>query len=186
MRVKLSIALGALCAVLCLPAPAHAQLNSNEATVTLSADLLESLSVVVLPGLVNFNLTSGSATNPGSTAVVVTTSWAFTLTRTSVKLYAYFTSASAALVHTQPGNTVDIPSSRFHVAVNGGAAQALNQTVAFGGASAGVQLYNQPLTILNISGSRADTLTFNIDLSSYVLPVDTYTGTLRLRAQATP
>jgi hypothetical protein len=186
MRFRLSVAMALLCAILGVAAPAQAQLNSNETTIAMSADLLESLTVIVLPGLVHFPLTSGSASNPGSTPVVVTTTWTFALTRTSVKLYAYFTSASAALVHTQPANTVDIPSSRVQVSVNGGSNQALNQTVAFGGASAGAELFNQPLTLLNIVGARVDTLTFNIDLSNYILPVDVYTGTLRLRAQATP
>jgi hypothetical protein len=89
----------------------------------MSADLLESLTVIVLPGLVNFSLTSGSATNAGSTPVVVTTTWTFALTRTSMKLYAYFTNGATALVHTLPGNTVDIPSSRVQVSVNGGASR---------------------------------------------------------------
>ena len=186
MRLRFPVAAVLLCALLCVAAPAQAQLNSNETTVTISAELLESLTVVVLPGLVNFTLSSGSATNAGSTSVLVTTTWTLTLTRSSLKLYAYFSNASDALVHTLPGNTVDIPSSRFQIAVNGGSFAAVNQSVAFGAASGGLQLFNQPLTVLNIAGTRADTLTFNVDLSSYVLPVDTYTGTLRLRAQATP
>jgi hypothetical protein len=186
MRLNSLAAAGFLCAVLGIAAPAQAQLSSNEATVTVSADLLESLTVVVLPGIVNFNLSSGSATNAGSTPVVVTTTWALTLTRSSLKLYAYFSNASAALVHTLPGNTIDIPASRFQIAMNGGSYTAVNQTVAFGAGSGGLQLFSQGLNIANIAGVRADTLTFNIDLSNYVLPVDLYTGTLRLRAQATP
>jgi hypothetical protein len=186
MRLKLLVALGVLCALLCVSTPAQAQLNSNEAALVMTAELLESLTVVVLPGLVNFSLTSGSATNAGSTPVTVTTTWALALTRSSLKLYAYFSNSSAALAHTLPANTTDIPSSRFQIAVNGGSFAAVNQTVTFGGESAGLQLYSQALTALNIAGTRVDTLTFNIDLSSYVLPVDVYTGTLRLRAQATP
>ena len=169
-----------------MPSQAAAQLNSNEATVTLSALLPESLSVSVLPGLVNFTLTSGSATNPGSTSVAVTTSWALTLTRDTVKLFGYFSSASAALVHTNLLNTNDIPSSRVEVSVNGGANMAFNQTVAFGAANAGRELFSQALTILNIAGGRTDTIALNINLSSLSLPADVYTGTLRLRAQATP
>ena len=67
-----------------------------------------------------------------------------------------------------------------------GDSAAVNQSVTFGPGSGGLQLFNQALTPLNIAGLRADTLTFNVDLSSYTLPVDIYTGTLRLRAQATP
>jgi hypothetical protein len=42
--------------------------------------------------------------------------------------------------------------------------------VAFGGASAGVQLFNQPLTILNIVGTRADTLTDSASCSHACAP----------------
>jgi hypothetical protein len=183
-RILAGVAVAVVCAL--SPSRAMAQLNSNEATVTLNATLLESLTVSVLPGAVNYSLTSGSASNAGSTSVAVTTSWTLALTRNTVKLYAYFSSASAALVHTSVVNTVDIPSSRVEVSVNGGANMALNQTVAFGAANAGRELFTQALTVLNISGSRTDTLALNINLNSYVLPADDYTGTLRLRAQATP
>jgi hypothetical protein len=165
---------------------ASAQLNSNEGSVALAATLLESLTVAVAPGTVNFSLTSGSATNAGSAPLVVTTTWALTVGRTNLKVYAYFDSASAALAHSDPLNSVDIPSSRFEVSVNGGANQALNQTVAFGAASAGRQLVSQNLSVLTIAGSRADTVDLNINLNSYVLPADVYVGTLHIRAQATP
>ena len=45
------------------------------------------------------------------------------------------------------------------------------------------EMHDAPLTA---SGQRTDTLGLNINLSGYVLPADTYTGTLRIRAQATP
>ncbi len=186
MRPKVLLGVVTLAILTGVSSPAAAQLNSNEPTVTVSAQLLESLTVSVLPGLVNFSLTSGSSSNAGSTSVAVTTDWALALTRTTVKLYAYFSSSSAALVHTSPLNTVDIPSSRVEVSVNGGANMSFNQTVAFGAANAGRELYSQALTTLNIAGSRVDTIALNINLNSFVLPADTYTGTLRLRAQATP
>lgn len=186
MRMKISMVLAALALTLLIPAKAQAQFSSAETSAIMSAELLESLSVVVLPGVVNFALTSGSSTNPGSTPLVVTTTWALGLSRSSVKVYAYFSNASAALAHTLPGNSVDIPSSRVQVSVNGGSMRALDQTVTFGGGSAGLQLFNQSVNIANVASLRADTLTFNIDLSGYTLPVDVYTGTLRLRAQATP
>ena len=186
MRMKCLLGVLVIAILAGAPTPAAAQLNSNESTVTLSAQLQESLTVSVLPGLVNFSLTSGSSTNAGSTSVAVTTNWALELTRDTVKLHAYFSSASAALVHTSLTNTVDIPSSRVEVSVNGGANMPFNQTVAFGAANAGRELYSQALTVLNISGGRTDTIALNINLGSFVLPADTYTGTLRLRAQATP
>jgi len=81
---------------------------------------------------------------------------------------------------------VDIPSARVEVSVNGAAAVPLDQTVAFGAASAGRRIFTQNLTALTASSSRTDSLALNINLSSYSLPADTYTGTLRLRARATP
>lgn len=175
-----------LLAALSIAAPAEAQLNSSEATVTLTAVLPESLTVTLLPNAVSFTLTSGSATNAGSAPVSAVTSWTLAATRTNVSLYGYFSSATAALVHTLPSNTVDIPSSRVEVSVNGGANAAFDQTVAFGAASAGRQLFSQALTALTATGSRTDTLALNINLSSYALPADSYAGTLRIRAQATP
>jgi len=169
-----------------IPSQAAAQLNANEASVTLSALLPESLTVSVLPGLVNFTLTSGSSTNPGNTSVAVTTNWTLSLTRDTVKLFGYFSSSSAALVHTSVLNTIDIPSSRVEVSVNGGANLAFNQTVTFGAANAGRELFSQALSVLNIASGRTDTIALNINLNSLILPADTYTGTLRLRAQATP
>jgi len=177
---------GAL-ALLVTAAPAHAQLNSTEVTATLTATLPESLTVTLTPTAASFTLTSGSATNAGSVTLSAVTTWTFALSRTSLALYGYFSNASAALVHTVSGGTVDIPSSRVDVSVNGGANAAFNQTVAFGAAAAGRQLVTQAITAANATGTRTDTLALNIDLSGgFVLPADTYTGTLRVRAQATP
>jgi hypothetical protein len=108
------------------------------------------------------------------------------VTRTNLSLFGYFSIAATALAHTAVTNTVDIPSARVEVAVNGGALAPFNQTVVFGAASAGRQLFSQAITVGTASGSRADTLALNINLGSYGLPADTYTGTLRIRAQATP
>jgi hypothetical protein len=186
VQLKFLFAIIVIAILLGVPSQAAAQLNSNEATVTLSAELLESLTVSVLPGLVTFSLTSRSATNPGNTSVAVTTSWTLALTRDTVKLYAYFSSSSVALAHSGLSNTVDIPSSRVEVSVNGGANMPFNQTVAFAAANAGRELFSEALTVLNIASNRTDTIALNINLSSFVLPADMYTGTLRLRAQATP
>ena len=172
--------------ILAIAAPARAQLNSTESTASLTAVLPESLTVTLVPNAVTFTLTSGSASNVGSVAIAATTTWTLGATRTGVTLYGYFSSASAALVHTAASNIVDIPSAKVEVSVNGGANAAFDQTVAFGAASAGRQLFTQAITVLNASGSRTDNLALNINLSGYVLPADTYTGTLRIRAQATP
>ena len=173
-------------ALLGAPGAAAAQVNSTEATASLTATLSESLTVSLLPGSTSFTLTGNSATNAGSATISATTTWTLAAARTSLVLYAYFTTAAAALTHTDIDNTVDIPSSRVEVSVNGGALAALNQTVAFGGAAAGRQLFALVITPANASGSRSDTLALNINLNGLVLPADSYNGTLRVRAQATP
>jgi hypothetical protein len=168
--------------------PAHAQLelDSNDVTATLTATLSESLTVQLTPSAVTFSLTGGSATNAGNTSLSVTTTWTLSASRTDLGLFAYFTDASAALVHTDTNNTVDIPSSRVEGSVNGGTAAAFTQTVAFGGANAGLEMFAVSVAPASAGGTRTDTLALNINLLGYALPADTYSGTLHIRAQATP
>ena len=62
-------------------------------------------------------------------------------------------------------------------------------TVAFGGANAGLQLANVAITNANRVANRTDQMAFNIDLSAGALaqlPAAVYTGTLNIQAQATP
>jgi hypothetical protein len=62
-------------------------------------------------------------------------------------------------------------------------------TVAFGGANAGLQLVSVAITNANRVSSRTDQMAFNIDLSAGALaqlPAAVYTGTLNIQAQATP
>src|SRR5713101_2573857 len=145
MKRSLRLIALALSAVAAAGTPAWAQLNSAEATATLSATLPESLTVTLLPGAVSFVLTSGSATNAGNVSITATTSWTLAVTRTNLALYGYFSSASAALVHSALTNTTDIPSARVEVSVNSGALAPFDQTVAFGAASAGRQLFSQAI-----------------------------------------
>ena len=151
-----------------------------------SAAAQESLGVSLTPASVSFSLSAGRATNSGSLPVAVTVNWVVLPTRTSISVYGYFTNAAAGLAHTAPANPVDIPSSRVEVSVNGGGFAAFNQTVPFGAAGAGRRLAQQAITLLNLLGQRTDTLQLNINLSGYTLPADTYSGTLRIRVQATP
>lgn len=147
----------------------------------------ESLSVTLLPVSVGFTLTTNSSTNQGTLPLVAVTTWTtLSVTRTAVALYAYFSSSSAALAHTNASNATDIPSSRVEVSVNGGSNQAFSQTLPFGAASAGRQIFTQSITALQLTGARTDTLALNINLSNYALAADTYVGVLRVRARATP
>ena len=165
---------------------AHAQGNSGAFTVALTGTLPESLTLSLSANTVNFALTSGSAANPGSIGITATTKWGLKAGRTALAVDAYFTSAAAALTD---GAGDNIPSSSFKIADNGGASTALTNSVAFGAASAGLQLANVAITAANRFGTRTDAMTFNIDLSPVALrqlPAAIYTGTLNIQAQATP
>ena len=171
---------------------ASAQLNSTAQPITLNATLAESLTVGLSANNVNFTLSAGSATNAGSTGVTATTTWVLKPGRTAVGVYAYFASSAAALTGT---GGATIPSSAFSIADTGagsggaGTSGALTNSVAFGGANAGLRLANVAITGANKNASRTDAMTFNIDLSTGALPqlpADTYSGSLNIQAQATP
>ena len=163
---------------------ASAQLNSGAQTIALNANLTESLTVNLSAAAVNFTLAAGAAANPGSTNITATTAWTLKPGRTAVGVYAYFASSASALTDGAGNN---IPSADFFIADNGGASTALTNTVAFGGANAGLQLANVTITGANKSSSRTDVMAFNINLSTLPqLPANTYTGTLNIQAQATP
>src|SRR2546429_4063040 len=117
---KLLIAAGALLFVAANVPPASAQINSNTGTVTLNAALSESLTVTVNSGsTVNFTLAPNTAANAGSTTTGVTTAWTLKPGRTAVALWAYFGSATAALIHQTAGNTLVMPSSAGEIQVGG-------------------------------------------------------------------
>jgi len=180
-------------AILCMASMAAAQLNSGAQPIALNATLSESLTLSLSANAVNFTLSAGSNTNAGSTGVTATTKWVLKPGRTAVGVYAYFASSTAALTGTASG--VNIPSSAFSIADTGagsggaGTSGPLTSSVAFGAATAGLQLVNVGITGANKNASRTDAMTFNIDLSGGTLPqlpADTYTGTLNIQAQATP
>ncbi|MGB8012498.1 MAG: hypothetical protein WCF68_12855 [Terriglobales bacterium] len=161
-------------------------LNSGAAPIALNATLGESLTLSLSAATVNFTLAAGSATNAGSTNITATTAWTLKPGRSAVGVYAYFASSTAALTD---GAGDNIPSSAFFIADNAGASTALTNTVAFGGATAGLQLANVTITAANRSASRTDVMAYNINLTGGTLPqlpAGTYTGTLNIQAQATP
>ena len=142
----------------------------------------QTLTIALSSNAVNFPLTKGSASNPGSTSISATTTCAGCFFQT-VNVYAYFNNSAAAL--TNAGN--NIPSSAFQISNNGGGFQALTNTEPFGGAGAGIQLSNFFVFFGFFGDSHTDTMNFNIDLSSGALAglqPGTYTGTLTIRAQA--
>jgi sarcosine oxidase gamma subunit len=168
----------------------HAQTNSNTGTVTLTANLAESLSVTVNSGAaITFTLAPNTATNAGSGNSSVTTAWTLKPGRTSVAVWAYFTSAASALVHQTAGNTTDIPSSAVKIQVGGaGLFNALTNVSPFNAAASGLQIgVPTGITGTNKTGTRTDTMAYQIDTTIVPqLPADAYIGTLNIQAQATP
>ncbi|HLZ40806.1 MAG TPA: hypothetical protein VKQ11_07585 [Candidatus Sulfotelmatobacter sp.] len=157
-------------------------LNSGASTITLQAVLNDSISVSLSGNAVNFTLTPGSASNPGSLGITATTAWALKPSVGSVKVYAFFSNSASALTD-GAGDT--IPSADFELSDNAGPFTALTSTVPFGGANAGLQVSNTKILGNNRSGSHTDVMNFNINLSTVPsLPAGNYTGTLTIQAQA--
>ena len=178
---RVAVVLAAMLAALASPVRAQVR-NSGASTITLQAVLTDSISVSLSGNAVNFNLTAGSANNPGSVGVTATTSWLLKPSVGSVKLYAFFSNSTAALTDGAGGN---IPSADFQISDNAGPFTALTSTVPFGGANAGLLVSSVPILGNNKSGTRTDVLNFNINLSTLPnMSAGTYTGTLTIQAQA--
>ena len=191
--MKVYFAPGITCIVLMLlfTVPGMAQvLNSNDATVSLNATLAESLTVTVNSGAtVNFTLAANTAANAGSTSTGITTAWVLEPGRTSVAIWAYFSTSAQALLHQTAGNTTDIPSAAVKIQVGGsGPFNALTNVSPFNAAASGLQVgASVAITAANKNSSRADTLAYQIDTTVVPqLQADTYIGTLNLQAQTTP
>jgi hypothetical protein len=173
--------------IFCLPivilllvgTPAQAQLNSTAAGVNLAANLTTSLKVTASPGLVNFPLLRSGITN-GSATITVNTSWTVNFLIGTVKTYAYFTSAAAALTD---GAGDNIASSSVSGSVNGGAFAAFTGATPFAGGS-GMTLFNTTIFIFNLTGNHSDTLNMRINTTGLNLPAGNYTGVLNIQAQA--
>lgn len=163
-------------------APVRAQVLSGASPIALNAVLSDSITLTLSGNAVNFTLVGGSANNPGSTGITATTTWVLKPSVNSLKLYAFFSSSTAAL---SDGAGDNIPSADFQISDNGGAFAALTNTVVFGGANAGLQVSSVPIRGYNKTGTNSDVMTFNINLAPLPsLPAGVYTGTLTIQAQA--
>lgn len=183
MLAKFGTMVALLLAAAIFAAPARAQVaNSGASPIALNAVLSDSITLTLSGNAVNFTLVGGSATNPGSTAITATTTWVLKPSINSLKLYAFFSSSTAAL---SDGAGHNIPSADFELSANGGAFAALTNTVPFGGANAGLQVSSVPIRGYNKTGTNSDVMTFNINLAPLpALPAGIYTGTLTIQAQA--
>jgi len=156
--------------------------NSGASPIVLNAVLSDSITLTLSGNAVNFTLVGGSASNPGSTGITATTTWVLKPSVNSLKLYAFFSSSTAAL---SDGVGHNIPSADFEISDNGAAFAALTNSVVFGGANAGLQVSSVPIRGYNKTGTNSDVMTFNINLTPLPnLPAGVYTGTLTIQAQA--
>jgi hypothetical protein len=172
-----------------VPASYAQAANSNIGTVTINATMTESLTVTINSGpAVTIPILPNTAVNGTATTTGVTTAWTLKPGRTSVAVWAYFSSAGVALLHQTAGNTTDIPSSAVQISYNSGAFNALTVVSPFNAAASGLQIGPSiGITGLNKHSSRTDTLGYNIDTTVVPqLQADNYIGTLNIEAQATP
>jgi hypothetical protein len=183
MQTKFGAIAALVLATAMFGAPAHAQVrNSGASPIALNAVLSDSITLTLSGNAVNFTLVGGSASNPGSTGITATTTWVLKPSVNSLKLYAFFSSSTAAL---SDGAGHNIPSADFQISDNGGGFAALTNTVPFGGANAGLQVSSVRILGNNKTGTNSDVMTFNINLAPLPsLPAGVYTGTLTIQAQA--
>ena len=191
LKKQMWFMLAAIGTVLLITPASRAQAaNSTIGTVAINATLTESLTVTVNSGAaVTIPILPNAAVNGTATTTNVTTTWTLKPGRTSVAVWAYFGSATAALVHQTAGNTTDVPSSAVKIRVGGaGAFNALTNVSPFNAAASGLQIGPSiAITGANKNSSRTDTLAYQIDTTVVPqLQADTYIGTLNIEAQATP
>jgi hypothetical protein len=101
-------------------------------------------------------------------------------TRTSVKVYAYFTSANALT----DGVGDNIPTSKVTAKVNGGASAPFTNATPFG--ANGMTIFS---SVFGAAGTfntshGPDSIALTVDTTGLALPAATYTGVLNLEAQA--
>jgi hypothetical protein len=167
-----------------IPQTSPSQLNSNVATVVLTATLLESMTVAALPSAVTFNLAPGGEAL-GSVPVAITTTWILGVTRATVTLHANFSSSTVALTD---GLGHSIASANVFGQMTTGiptAFTAFTGTGPFGAAGSDLKLFSQGIGLNNLTSLRTDNLNLKIDLSnSPNTPAGVYAGTLNIQAQA--
>jgi hypothetical protein len=139
------------------------------------------LSLSASPTSVNFTLVAnGSAT--ANNAIAVTSTLTLPLS-TSIRVYGYFVSSTAALTGTASGS--HIPTSAVYGIMPTGVPTsytAFTQTGPFGGSSSSLLLVS--LNGIAVLYSETDNLTLKINLSGVAIPADTYVGTLYIQGQA--
>ncbi len=168
---------------------AFCQLNSNTATVALTATLPEALSISATPTSTSFTLVAGG-TAQATAPVAITQTWVLDSSRATVTLIGWFANAAQAL--TSGGSSpVYIPTSEVLGQVTTGSPTTFTAFTASPGtgqpgvSGASLVLTSTAISSTNRNSNRTDNLNLEINLSSQTqLPAGTYTGTLNLEAQA--
>jgi hypothetical protein len=171
--------LAGLAGLVGIPSVAHAQQNSTISNINLNAVLSTSLTVSAAPGTVNFALPPNGVAS-GSSAINITTSWTLSPSAGRVTIWAYFTSAASAL---SDGAGDNIPSGSVSGSPDGGAFTPFTGAGPFAAASS-LQVFTFRVLGFNKSGTRSDTLALQISTAGLALPAGTYSGTLKIQAQA--
>ncbi len=142
----------------------------------------DTITVTASPGTVNFALVSRGVAQ-GTSSITVTTVWSGISLLSSLDLYAFFSSSTAALSGGSP--VVHIPSANVLGKDTAGLPTGFTPfTQGTPTAGASLHLYSTS-AILSLGGSHVDNLTLEIDLTSIPqLPAGTYSGVLMLQAQA--
>jgi hypothetical protein len=183
-RVRCAALLCGIAFLLSIPAEAQA-IHVNRKLSAHPDTPVGSISVSATPSSVSFSLVTNGVAS-GSSAINITTTWTSTLClfTCTVNLYAYFSSASAALSATTGGA---IPSSAVLGEVPTGTPTtftAFTQSNPLGGAGASLQLYSQSIVLYTGDSSRTDALSLEINLNGTPQqPAGTYSGTLYIQAQ---
>ncbi len=156
--------------------------TSTKVDVALTAIIANGLTTTIAVPTVAFGvITAGTAnTAPLAQAISVISAWNLGVGQT-VKMYAFFDSASAAMTGTLSGQLV--PTSAVSASVNGGAAQSFTSASPFTSGSTSATVYSVLISAANAVTTRTDSITLTITPSSSLM-ADTYTGTLHFQAQA--
>lgn len=182
IRFLRTVAAVCLCTLACtLPAQATTY-TSTKMDVGLTALVANGMSAVIaVPTVLFGTVTTGTAnTAPLAQAISVVSTWNLGVGQT-VKMYAFFDSASAALVGTL--NSQTIPSSALTASVNAGASQGFTSASPFTAGSTATTVYSVLITTANAVTVRTDSVLLTLTPSASLM-ADTYTGTLHFQAQA--
>lgn len=173
MLRRIAVLLSAL--LLVLPGISFAQsgVASNTATVSLSANVAESLTVSATPASLTFNL-SGAASSP----ITITSTYNVNSSRINFAVAGYF-SSSTALTNSGP----TISTSQVFGSMDGGAAVACNGTADFGPVGQIPNACPRAAKSLSgvFSGTFTDTLTLSIPGLGSMTP-GAYTGVINISA----